>query len=78
MTSLFLPGERNVVVVSPDLAKFTTRNLSAPLGYTLWEFTGVDWALRKDVSLAGGTPGKPPRVPGHFPGQIRAVPSIAQ
>ncbi len=63
---------------SPEVLKLTSHHMLAPNGYSLWEFSGHRWDLRKDASIAGGVPGKPPRGPGLFAGQIRAVPSIAQ
>ncbi len=49
----------------------------APEGYSLWEFNGNEWKLRKDASSPGAQPSQPPRLPGTFVGQIRSTPSIA-
>ena len=48
-----------------------------PMGYSLWEFTGLTWKLKKDASLPGARPCVAPKVPGLFAGQIRALPSVA-
>lgn len=47
-----------------------------PMGYSLWEFSGASWTLKKDVSRPGARPSAPPKVPGLFAGQIRATPSV--
>ena len=47
-----------------------------PMGYSLWEFTGLTWKLKKDASLPGARPSAAPKVPGLFAGQIRALPSV--
>lgn len=47
-----------------------------PMGYSLWEFTGLAWQLKKDASLPGARPSAAPKVPGLFAGQIRAIPSV--
>lgn len=47
-----------------------------PMGYSLWEFTGSSWSLKKDASRPGAKPSAPPKVPGLFAGQIRATPSV--
>lgn len=49
---------------------------SIPMGYSLWEFTGLTWKLKKDASLPGARPSAAPKVPGLFAGQIRALPSV--
>lgn len=46
------------------------------MGYSLWEFTGLAWQLKKDASLPGARPSAAPKVPGLFAGQIRAIPSV--
>lgn len=60
------------------IIRMSSDGQSTPHGYALWEFTGHDWTLRKDASVAGAMPGKPPHNPGLFKGQIRAVPSISR
>jgi len=60
----------------PNIRMISSDTQPAPHGYALWEFTGHDWMLKKDASVAGAIPGKPPRSPGLFKGQIRAVPSV--
>lgn len=47
-----------------------------PMGYSLWEYTGLTWKLKKDASLPGARPSAAPKVPGLFAGQIRATPSV--
>ena len=49
---------------------------SVPVGYSLWQYDGAAWRLKKDASLPGARPSAPPKVPGLFPGQIRATPSV--
>lgn len=46
------------------------------MGYSLWEYTGAAWKLRKDASLPGAQPSAAPKSPGLFAGQIRALPSV--
>jgi hypothetical protein len=45
-------------------------------GYSLWEYNGKAWTLKKDCTVAGAVPGDAPRVAGRFRGQIRAIPSV--
>ncbi len=64
-----------------DLAPDTQMQLccdgrSIPMVYSLWEFTGLTWKLKKDASLPGARPSAAPKVPGLFAGQIRAMPSV--
>ncbi len=54
----------------------SSRSRSAPAGYSLWEFTGEAWVLRKDASAPGAVPCEPPRIAGLFPGQVRSQPSV--
>ena len=60
------------------MGAFSSRSRSAPMGYSLWEYTGQSWVMRKNVSSPGAVPGEPPRVAGLFPGQIRSQPSVLQ
>jgi hypothetical protein len=50
---------------------------SAPEGYVIWEYTAQGWQLKKDASLPGAMPSKPPRGAGLFIGQLRATPSVS-
>ncbi|MFO0904143.1 MAG: hypothetical protein U0939_14160 [Pirellulales bacterium] len=59
------------------MGTFSSRSRSAPMGYSLWEYTGQAWVLRKNASSPGAVPCEPPRVAGLFPGQIRSQPSVA-
>jgi hypothetical protein len=44
----------------------------APDGSTcLWQFDGKDWRLLKETCAAGYEPGRPPKEPGVFRGEIR-------
>jgi len=47
------------------------------LGYTLWEFNGSDWRLKKNCSAEGAMPSEPPSVPGKFADQLRATACVA-
>jgi hypothetical protein len=53
----------------------TTAGFS-PGGYVLWEFDGLAWSLKKDLSKSGFGPSSPPTVLGKFRGQIRATMAI--
>lgn len=49
---------------------------SIPQGYTLWQYNGAKWEMKKDMSAPGARPSSPPKIPGAFAGQIRATPSV--
>jgi hypothetical protein len=53
----------------------TTAGFS-PAGYVLWEFDGLAWSLKKDLSASGFGPSSPPTVVGKFRGQIRATMAV--
>ena len=46
-------------------------------GYALWKYGEKGWKLAKDCSVDGAVNSGPPEMPGLFPGQIRATPSVA-
>jgi hypothetical protein len=46
-------------------------------GYALWKFSEQGWELTKDCTAVGAINSGPPTIPGLFPGQIRATPSVA-
>lgn len=46
-------------------------------GYALWKYGESGWQLAKDCSVEGAVNSGPPELPGLFPGQIRATPSVA-
>ena len=48
-----------------------------PLGYSVWEYSGQDWALKKVCADNGGVPSEPPTIQGKFKGQLRATPCVA-
>jgi hypothetical protein len=58
---------------APIPITLTTKSTPVKPGYSLWEFDGATWLLKKDRSKAGHVPSAPPSVPGRFRGQIRAV-----
>lgn len=45
-------------------------------GYTLWEFDGNNWNIKQDRSIKGFVPSAPPKIPGRFRGQLRAILSV--
>ncbi|MBC8356654.1 MAG: hypothetical protein H8E66_32160 [Planctomycetes bacterium] len=45
-------------------------------GYSLWEYNGNEWSLKKDCTVLGAVPGGKPRVKGRFRGQMRMIPSV--
>ncbi len=51
-------------------------NTKAQYGYSLWEFDGATWVLKKDRTVTGAIPGNAPQVAGRFRGQLRSIPSI--
>jgi len=67
-----LAGER------PTARPITTTGRAdcAATGYSLWEFAGAAWILKKDRSDLGHVPSPPPSVPGRFRGHLRAVMSV--
>lgn len=51
-------------------------NAKSQYGYSLWEFDGTTWKLKKDRTVPGALPGNAPQVAGKFRGQLRSVPSV--
>lgn len=47
-------------------------------GACLWKFDGKDWKLLKDACAAGYGPGRPPKEPGLFRGEIRKTLGVPQ
>ncbi len=45
-------------------------------GYTLWEFDGNNWNIKRDRSEKGFVPSTPPKISGRFRGQLRAILSV--
>jgi hypothetical protein len=43
-------------------------------GFSLWQFTGGQWELRKHACEEGYEGGEPPREPGAFEGEVRKTP----
>ena len=46
-------------------------------GYSLWEYRGNEWMMKKDCSEAGFAPTGPPTSPGLFEGHLRSLSSEA-
>ena len=47
-------------------------------GTCLWQFDGKEWRLLKDACTAGYEPGKPPKGPGAFRGEIKKTMGVAR
>ena len=64
-------------VFSPRLAGSSgpTGNSSGPsaFGYTMWEFDGERWQVKKVCAHQGAAVSEPPSIPGRFKGQLRAT-----
>lgn len=45
-------------------------------GYSLWEYTGKEWAMKKDCSRQDCMPAKAPLAAGRFRGQLRVLVSV--
>jgi hypothetical protein len=54
-------------------------NSSGPscLGYTMWEFDGQQWQVKKVSAYQGAVTSEPPAIPGRFKGQLRATACVA-
>jgi hypothetical protein len=50
---------------------------SSCLGYTMWEFDGQQWQVKKVCAIQGAVTSGPPVIPGRFKGQLRTTACVA-
>lgn len=46
---------------------------TSALGYTLWQFDGATWQMKKNCAVNEFVISRPPTLPGLFKGQLRAT-----